>query len=99
MFKTDKEITSKIETLKQENKELREILNYKIEATVKKIEQLEQDKIYYIVEKSNPELFENYLRAFEKKIMWTMPNIIIINKEIKELDKSELKELFNKVMV
>lgn len=92
--------------LKKEKKELIDTikdlgskLSAEISQAVSKAEELEQHKLYYIVveDTNEKELLEmkRVLGLVKKAMKWTMPNIIFINKPIKELSKETLTDLLD----
>ena len=78
-----------------------DIASMQMDEAAKIIKELEQNKVYYL---SAPGISGNELNklvdALEQarsRIKWTVPNIIILNGELKELDEKELKKLLKEL--
>ena len=73
---------------------LTEMLDIQMSKYIPQIEALEQHKIYLICDEDatqeKTEALQCILQTFNKKIKWTLPPIIIINKKIKQMTKEEL---------
>lgn len=77
--------------------ELHNKYNAQIDKAIMKIQELEQHKLYYIsLPGSSDKDLEMLKMAFndaKKKIGWTIPNILFLNREVSVLTEKELKSL------
>ena len=83
------ELVAMIEDLDQK-------LKIQIDKAVIKIEELSQEKLYFLyVDTSHQELIQikQNFNIIKKRMKWTAPNILILNKPLIELSKKQLKEL------
>ena len=65
--------------LKETIKELQNHLTEKIDKQLMYIEELEQDKVYYIKVDSEEEvrILKDHLKMLERRLKWSMPKVII----------------------
>ncbi len=76
--------------------ELAQRCKAQIDKAVTHIEELKQDRLYYLCIDGNQEELQNVmkqLQAVKSRMRWTPPNIFVTNKKLKELTEEELKEL------
>jgi len=73
------------------------IIDTNISILVNRIEELEQNKLYYIYSDCKDEniLLKNIFQIAKQNLKWTIPNIIIISKPIEQLTKQELELYLN----
>lgn len=86
----------KHDELVQAIEELDQRCKAQIDKAAAQLEELKQDKIYYLyVNADDRELryIKGQLQAVKASMRWTPPNIFITNRELKELSVDELKEL------
>ena len=80
------EILKTKSTLIMENKELKEFVKLEINKVLEKLNELDQNKVYYLSEDADPEYLQKIaecLKAISKEMCWTPPKIILLNKELK----------------
>lgn len=85
------ELVSMIEDLDQK-------LKIQLNKAIAKIEELSQEKLYFIyVEADDTEIIhiKEQFSIIKKMMKWSAPNIIIFNRPLIELSKEKLKELDN----
>ena len=80
--------------------ELSRRLNNKLNDAISQIEELRQDKLYYIslddaTQEDTIEL-KQYLGLIKRSMKWTIPNIFLTTCKIEELTSPELKELLKR---
>ena len=103
MFKS-KEEKEKERLLKKDKEELINLmqdlgnkLSLEISDSIKLIEELEQDKLYFIhlkdASKNDVEEFKRVLGLIKSRMRWTIPNIFVSNIPITELTIEQLNEL------
>ena len=72
-------------------------LDIQIHEAVKKIEELDQHKLYVILDKYMTEqehfFLKQMLAAVKRNLRWTIPNILLLNRPLRELSMKELKQL------
>lgn len=71
-------------------------LKIQIHKVVSKIEELSQEKLYFLYVDMNVNDLKHFKQQFQliKKMMkWSAPNILIVNMPITELSEKKLKEL------
>jgi len=78
---------------------LEKVVKSKIDSALKSLRELEQNKLYYILleDASDDDItsFKEVLNDIKRGLEWTAPNIVILNRPIKELTETELEELIN----
>jgi len=86
-----------IQIMKKIISDQEKLLKVQIDKAVLRIEELDQHKLYYIfLENATHEELRStsqMLSAVKKNLRWTMPNITVINRPIKELSIEELEQL------
>jgi len=71
------------------------ILDKRLDDSVHKVKELDQNKVYFLClegySKHDVDLAGNYFDKIRSRIKWTVPQIIVINKEFDILTKKELE--------
>ena len=94
--------------LRQEKKELIKVieglgkkLNDALKFNVYKIREFDQDKVYYVcvegASREEVEEYKEYLKMVKAGVNWNLPEFLVLNHELSELDSKLLKELLNKI--
>lgn len=76
--------------------DLNEKLKVQIDKAVAMIEELSQEKLYFMYVECNDEVLAHIKQEFgliKRKLRWSAPNILILNKPLIELSEAKLKEL------
>ena len=83
----------------ENNYALQDLLNFKIEQILPKIEVLDQEKLYYVYLDTPESLisFQEYYAKLRLKMKWTPPIIFSGNIKLNELPEEKLQELLRKV--
>ncbi len=102
MIKKIREIIKSRKLRKQEKTELvsmienlDEKLKIQINKAVAKIEELSQEKLYFLYVEGDNQVLKNVkgqLVLIKKMMKWSAPNILILNKPLIELSEDKLKE-------
>jgi len=86
----DEKLKKKLEHSQDSLRRVLELLDLKIEGLVNKIEELDQEKTYYVnVKDYSQDEMERVKDVFSmafSKIKWTPPRMIFSNQEIKEVE-------------
>ena len=79
---------------------INKLLDKKILEQASKLKELDQHKTYYIlvpdVEAEEANRLMDFINEARKKIPWTVPMILLFNKELKETTLEELKKKLKK---
>ena len=81
----------------KEISEIHEILDKQVIEVAHQIEELDQQKVYFIkapgYSKDELEHLMNFLKKATTKIKWTPPLIIVVNTEIEEMTEQDIEQL------
>ena len=87
--------------LNKKANELEKAVMIQIDNCVSKIKELEQHKLYYMcVEDAsldNINTASELIKLAQHKVQWTSPNILVLNKELRCLEKSEVKNILHEM--
>jgi hypothetical protein len=94
-IQTKKKIIDVLDSVRRDNDLLKEVLDKNIISAVNSIKELKQDKIYFLkVDSDSFPATRRLIDEIKKHIKWTIPNIIVMNKDLIELSREEiLKEV------
>lgn len=81
--------------LKELVRELKRVVELNMGEAVQKIEELEQDKLYYIIidNSEDADKFMKSMSLIKTKLKWTVPNIIVLSKPLEQINIIKLKEI------
>lgn len=86
-------MNNRIKELESQNEYLNKILKARFDLAFSKLESLEQEKIYYVVipEPDMIEAFKDSFSVVVSNLPWTCPPILVLQRELRELNLEELK--------
>lgn len=92
-FRTREVLRKIIAQLKDHNSHLDRLLNYKIDLVLKTIEELDQEKVYYMKVETEEDLIsvKEFIKRASALMKWTMPRIIFFSSEFGE-SKEKIKK-------
>ena len=84
----------------KELNDINNILDEQILDATNHIKELEQNKIYYIslpdYNKKEIDQVQELIKQTRKKIQWSIPPILVFNREIKDIPVGELRKIIKK---